>query len=133
MRVICTNRIMSHLQDKSKDLVSAANLLHTNELYPAVAHSAYYCCVQLMKHIWLHSLGKSEPNPQNSLHDLLINEIGQYILEIDQNDSRVFKNNIYQLKRLRVKADYSDESFGIDDSNVSLSLSKRIMPILEKY
>jgi hypothetical protein len=124
---------MSHLQDKSKDLVSAANLLHTNELYPAVAHSAYYCCVQLMKHIWLHSLGKSEPNPQNSLHDLLINEIGQYILEIDQNDSRVFKNNIYQLKRLRVKADYSDESFGIDDSNVSLSLSKRIMPILEKY
>jgi hypothetical protein len=124
---------MSHLQDKSKDLVSAGNLLHTNKLYPAVAHSAYYCCLQLMKHIWLHSLGKSEPNPKDSLHDLLINEIGQYILETDKNDSREFKNNIYQLKRLRVKADYSDESFSINDSNNSLSLSKKIMPILEKY
>ncbi|MDR2811400.1 MAG: HEPN domain-containing protein, partial [Tannerellaceae bacterium] len=118
---------MSHLQDKSKDLVSAANLLHTNKLYPAVAHSAYYCCLQLMKHIWLYSLGKSEPNPKNSLHDLLINEIGRYILETNQNDFRVFNNNIKQLKRLRVKADYSDDNFDVVNSNNSLTLSKEIV------
>jgi hypothetical protein len=50
---------MSQLQNKSGELVKAAQLLHSEGIFPAVAHSAYYCCVQLMRHILLHSFEKN--------------------------------------------------------------------------
>jgi len=143
--------IMSPLQNKSKDLVSAAKLLHANNLYPAVAHSAYYCCVQLMKHIWLHSFNKTEQDLKQELkafnkqmrltggqeagtHEFLINQIGLHIQNFQNiSDLRRFNSNIWQLKKLRVDADYSDTDFDVVKSNSSLTLSKMIVPILQKY
>ena len=141
---------MSPLQNKSKNLVSAANLLHANNLYPAVAHCAYYCCVQLMRHIWLHSFNKTEQDLKQELrlsnqnmrlaggqeagtHEFLINQIGLHIKNSrNTNDFRQF-NKIWQLKRLRVDADYSDNDFDVTMSNNSLTLSRMIVPILQKY
>ena len=142
---------MSPLQKKSKDLVSAANLLHANNLYPAVAHSAYYCCIQLMRHIWLYSFSKTEQDLKQELkafniqkrltggqeegtHEFLINQIGLHI-QNSQNisDFRRFNSNIWQLKKLRVNADYSDTDFDVVKSDNSLTLSRTIMPILQKY
>jgi hypothetical protein len=142
---------MSYLQNKSDVLAAAAKLAHDNGYFPAVAHGAYYCCLQLMKHIWLYSFNKTEQDLKQELrlynqqvrltggqeagtHEFLINQVGQFIKKSHNgiNDLRQF-NQIWQLKRLRVDADYSDNDFDTVKSNGSLSLSKKIVPILRKY
>ena len=143
---------MSYLQNKSNALITAANILHTNKIYPAVAHSAYYCCIQLMKHIWLHSLHKTEDDLRNGLaihnkkarkkrkrekgvHEFLITEIGNHIANNykHKRDFGRFNNNIWQLKELRNESDYSDNDFDEIKSDDSLMLSGVIVPVLQKY
>lgn len=142
---------VSYLQDKSKILRNAAKLLHEENLYPAVAHSAYYCCVQLMRHIWLYCFNKTEEDFKQELrlynkqariigeqeagtHEFLINRVGQFIKNSNngRNDFRLF-NQIWQLKRLRVDADYYDNDFSAVKSNNSLFLSQKIVSILQKH
>jgi hypothetical protein len=140
---------MSHLTNKSATLSSAAALLHENELYPAVAHSAYYCCVQQMKHIWLYSMQRTEedlkyrnqskngdftsPKKKTGLHEFLINNVVLHIKKsTTKQERRLFNNAIWQLRDLRVSADYFDKPFGMEDSKNSLSLSKKIMLTLQK-
>lgn len=50
----------SPLRDKSEMLVAAADLLYNNNYYAAAAHAAYYSCHQMLKCIWLSSMGKSD-------------------------------------------------------------------------
>jgi hypothetical protein len=139
---------MSHLQSKSNDLVKAAALLHNEKLFPAVAHCSYYCCVQQMKHILLHSLHKTERDlmekrikhnrqvrkgAELGAHEFLINEIGILIEAKNSADSRTFFNDIGKLKKLRVSADYLDSKFDEKQSHESLRISNKIVPILQKY
>ena len=51
---------MSNLQNKAEINIDSAKILHDRGNYPSVAHCSYYACYQLIKHIWLHKLGKSE-------------------------------------------------------------------------
>jgi hypothetical protein len=139
---------MSHLQKKSEDLAEAANLLYKNELFVAVAHSAYYCCLQLMKHIWLHSMKKTERDLRErnknrdkgralGTHEFLINSVAGYIKNHSHQsayaDFGIFNINIWGLRNLRVSADYSDNPFGAEECEISLSLSKEVLQILKKY
>lgn len=135
---------MSNLSNKSAILQLAARLLHENSLYPAVAHDAYYGCYQLMKHLWLYSMGKTqrELDVNCSLanaksHEYLLNEIVVFVKEShDKNamdDSRLLRNEVPQLKRLRTDADYNDTVFDFIKSNNSLTLSDRIIKVLKKY
>lgn len=131
---------MSHLTDKSKILIGTATLLNEKGANPAVAHCAYYCCVQLMKHIWLHSLHKTEQDLKNGskkhnmgTHEFLIRQIGSYIKRKNETDFRCFNNDIVRLKTIRVDADYSDKPFDVNKSKNSLALSNKIAPILQKY
>ena len=103
---------MSNLSNKSEINIDAAKLLNDKNLYPAVAHCAYYACYQKIKHIWLHKQGKTEleletlgkSKPRMGSHEVLINEIGTFIKNSGSKnnieDSRVYNNNILQLKRL---------------------------------
>jgi hypothetical protein len=145
---------MSNLQTKSKVLKNAAQFLHDNGYYVAVAHSAYYCCVQLMYHIWFYTFRKteddlySELNAYNShtlktgertmgVHEFLIRVICDYIYSstdrLAYKDSRIFSKNIWELKILRTNADYSDNPFNMSDSERSLLLSNKILAVLKKY
>ena len=135
---------MSYLKKKSDILCGAASFLHQEEYYPAVAHSAYYSCLQLNKHIWLHVLGKTEGDLEEECakqkkgsHEVLINTARNYIRESAKENSiehaRTFFSKIGQLKRLRVDADYEDVVFGERDSENSIALSKSLLPLLKKY
>jgi uncharacterized protein (UPF0332 family) len=130
---------MSHLTKKSAILIEAAELLHKNGLYPAVAHGAYYSCYQLMMHIWLYSMRKTERELKRlrASHEFLIGSVGEFMLKSKEADSiahfHVFYTRIWALKKLRTNADYSDTSFDKDNSDTSLSLSLDIIPILKKY
>lgn len=129
---------MGHLKNKSELNLGAAELLHKASYYPSVVHCAYYSCIQLMKHIWLHSMGKSEQdlkiinNSSNQgSHEILINQLKSFVRSKSQND-RDFNRDILQLKRLRVNADYDDISIDYSKSNQSIGLSKATINILKK-
>lgn len=137
---------MSKLQDKSELNFSSAKLLHDKNIYPPVAHCSYYGCFQLIKHIWLNSLKKTDSdlkalidsskkdkaNPTGS-HQVLINQISAYIKSKKEADFREFNNSILQLKKLRTTSDYDDLDFDYTKSNQCLQLSAIILPILKKY
>jgi len=140
---------MTHFKNKSEILIDAAKLLHKNNYYPAVAHSAYYSCYQLMMHIWLYSLHKTEVDFSRELrqyktsisdigsHEFLINQIYNYIKCSNKKDciehSLDLNNKIVKLKKLRRNADYENSLFDTLKSSISLSLSKDIILILQKY
>jgi hypothetical protein len=135
---------MSHLQNKSEMLSDAAKLLHDKTYYSAVAHSAYYSCYQLLKHIWLYSMGKTENELGTGIstarigsHEYLINQTVHYIENSKKKDcinhARIIGNTITQLKKMRTNADYSDTLFDSSKSSISISLSDDIIPILKKY
>lgn len=135
---------MSNLSNKSAILQLSSQLLHDNSLYPAVAHGAYYSCYQLMKHIWLYSMKKTEneldancSQTKSGSHEFLLNEIVSFVKSTKKkesyDDSRTLRNDLPQLKRLRTDADYNDSLFDITKSTNSIALSKRIIQILKKY
>jgi hypothetical protein len=136
--------MMSYLINKSIILQSASLLLHNHCLFPAVAHGAYYSCYQMMKHIWLYAMGKSEldlnANSGRSImgsHEYLTNEVIRFVGESNQrnatSDSRLLRNTIPQLKRLRTDADYNDAEFDFSKSLSSINLLNQIIPVLKKY
>jgi|LSQX01.2.fsa_nt_gb hypothetical protein len=47
--------------------------------------------------------------------------------------SELQNKSIGQLRKLRISADYEDNSFLYNDSLKAIELSKRIRPILKKY
>lgn len=133
---------MSHLQEKSEMLVESAKLLDEKGLYPAVAHASYYSCYQLMKHIWLYSMKKTEDELKRNIqqategsHEYLLNEIVKYVKNNNKTNDNLkdFRNKIYKLKVLRTEADYFDKNFDYLNSRNSISLSKEILSVLKKY
>jgi len=129
---------MRHLKNKSELNLGAAELLHQYSYYSSVVHCAYYSCIQLMKHTWLNSMGKSDNDLRNlnnsssqGSHEVLINQIKIFIQSKSQN-GRVFNKDILQLKRLRVNADYDEILIDSKKSNDSLILSKSSLNILKK-
>ncbi len=66
-------------------------------------------------------------------HDILINQILKHVKENNNSDFRVINSNIFQLKKLRYKADYDDISIGFSDSSNSLQLADKMIPVLKKY
>ncbi len=134
----------SNLKNKSDLLVETAELLHSKCLYPAVAHASYYSCYQLLKHIWLYSMKKTEAELETKTslsrmgsHEYLLNEEAKYILNSQSKnsieDSRNLRNKLTQLKRLRVEADYSDSVFESSKSQSLITLSVHLLPILKRY
>lgn len=135
----------SKLKNKSEILHETAKTLHDGNLYVGVAHAAYYSCYQMLKHIWLHSMNKTESELGENIsmgrkgsHEYLLNAIVMYIENRDVNakgrgSCRIVRDSILQLKRLRVKADYEDVDFCCEDSKCSITLSDKILPILKRY
>ena len=135
----------SQLQNKSDMNLDSAKFLHDKAYYPPVAHCSYYACYQQIKHIWLHTLNKSEKdldalcqqNFRKGSHEVLINQIVRFIKNSSNPnntaDSRIINNELLQLKKIRVKADYEDKIFDSTDSSKSLTLTSKIIPVLKKY
>ena len=129
---------MSNLRNKSEINLDSAELLHKNYMYPSVVHCSYYSCYQLMKHIWLTSMSKTDAelrlltsSTKEGSHEVLINQLYFYIKSRSQ-DFREFNNTIGQLKKLRRKADYEDVQIDFSKSKNSIDLSKSTLSILRK-
>ena len=137
-------QIIDQHKNKSELFGDIAQLLHNQNSYLGVAHAAYYSCYQLLLHIWKHSMRKDKneldvniSQSKKNTHTYLLNEVVKYILNTQKkdafNDSRIVRDKVPQLKKLRVDADYSDEIFDSSKSAKSISMSKEILSILRKY
>lgn len=133
---------MSHnspLWNKSEMLEDVANLLHDKGYYLAVAHAAYYSCFQVMKCIWLYSMGESDKTlasntsqSKKGSHEYLLNEVVNYI-KSKKGDTRYLRNKIFELKDLRSQADYDDTTIDYVTSKRAIDLSQKLLIILRRY
>ena len=120
-------------------LEEVANLLHDKGYYLAVAHAAYYSCFQVMKCIWLYSMGKTQEELDSNTsqatmgsHEYLLNEVVNYI-NSKKGDTRYLRNKIFQLKDLRSQADYDDTTIDYVTSKRAIDLSQKLLIILRRY
>ena len=130
----------SIFKNKSEINIAAAELLHDEGHYPAVAHSAYYGCFQYMMHIWINSMGKTPDDldticnsTKSKTHTALLNEIVKFIRANDLNDSRKITNSIGSLKKIRVDSDYKEKEILYPTSKSALDESIKTLTILKKY
>ena len=129
---------MSSLRNKSEINIGAAEHLDKKGVYPPVAHCAYYSCYQFMKHIWLHSMNKTDndlelltKNTKEGSHEILINQIIKY-LNTKNQDTRTFRTEIVSLKKLRHKSDYDNVEIGSEISANAIKLSRSSLVVLKK-
>ncbi len=134
------------LRNKSDMLIHAAELLHRQSYYLAVAHAAYYSCFQLLEYIWLYSmamgkfgkeLNASAREASQGVHVFLLNEVARYIAGLEgkdaETDARTLRNKIPQLKHLRTEADYKETVINSEKSKEALDYSRELLPILTRY
>lgn len=128
---------MPHLKNKSETNTEAARLLHSRNLYPSAIHSAYYACLQIVKHIIIKESPKTPSEVEDeiktspeSTHEYLINRLTISLRE-DGKDYKTFNNNINQLKKLRVESDYSNVLSDSSKSKNSLDLNEIIIKHLK--
>ncbi len=98
---------------------------------------AYYSCIQLMKHILLFTLQKTETEIANEVrnsgegsHEIMINNINGH-LRSNNKDWKTFNSSINQLKRLRVNADYENIQIDSTTGNNSILLSDSVLKHLK--
>jgi hypothetical protein len=129
---------MSELLNKSELNFGAAEYLYHRNFYPPVVHCAYYSCLQFMRHIWFHSMKKSEhelsrliSEGREGSHEVLINQMRILVAQRLKME-REFYSQILQLKKLRVASDYGLESIDTKKSKTSIELSRSVTRILKQ-
>ncbi len=128
----------SKFYNKSGLFESAAkNLLKSND-YIAIAHSAYYSCYMLMKHIWTTKMNKTDTELialtsqlQQGSHAVLINQICCYMTSSGMI-VRDFRNGIVQLREMRYDADYKDLNIDREKGEKAISLMTDLVKVLKK-
>ena len=135
---------MNELVNKSEILFDIASHLNNTSRYVAVPHCAYYSCYQLMKHIWLTKMNRTENDLERNCslnrmgsHEYLINQVADFIKNSKnknaRDDFRQINENIVPLKKYRIKADYYTQAIFAEDGQKSYRLSQKIIQILKKY
>jgi hypothetical protein len=100
----------------------------------------YYSCYQRMLHIWVNVWGKDirdiqklPKEPKDGSHEQFINWFKKWLWENNyaREDRQMF-DNIIELKKLRVKADYRLDSIEYQDCTKSQSYLDAVLKTLEK-
>ena len=63
----------------------------------------------------------------------MINEIVLYIMNKDQLKAATVNTQLVKLKKLRISADYKNESFDGNKASRSLSIMNSVLSILNQY
>lgn len=135
----------SNYKNKSELYLDAADTLISNQRgqYAVVPHSAYYSYLLYMEHVCYVVNGKTEKEirpiinkKQIDLHVGLSNyikkELGKSTKPNSDRDINDFSKKYTDLKKLRVKADYKNESISWNDSQKAFQLANDILDILKR-
>jgi len=135
---------MSYLLVKSEINQSSAQLLQSNKKHCSAAHSAYYSCVQLMKH-YLLTMGQDDSSidahkktlskssgRQIGTHECVIFMVKDHIrAKKGYEFVRDFGTDINTLKSFRVDSDYKNEEFEPKKGHESVTLCIRINKFIQ--
>ena len=130
--------------NKSDLFIGAAEEINNSTyFYLAVPHSAYYSCFLWMKHLCYSKYGKTENEIKNEVdptmhgtHEIMAEFIRMRLYDSackfeEKQRAKEFIAKIGQLKRIRFKADYGEESITITQSMKSIELAKDVLKILK--
>ena len=128
------------LDKKSDTSLAAANQLLTSwrDTYATQSvHDLYYSVLQFMKYILAHAkidkityAQQLEEGGDNS-HRYILDKI-LLKLDFNQTDKRIFKEDLRNLKRARVEADYSVGTFTVDEALDFKRMAERLIALLNK-
>lgn len=129
---------MSVLKEKSEVNFKSAELLKLNTCYCAAVHSAYYSCLQMMKHLLFEKAGYNEltlkeeqkRRRQGSSHIVITRLVMKY-MKSQSKSARNFNNEILLLKKMRVEADYTQIEVDLPQCEMAISKSILIHNILK--
>lgn len=134
----------SQFSEKSQIYYEAAvELMDGKGNYSPIPHIAYYCCMLRMFHIWYVEKQRSEIElkrlPDGSytkdVHNQLANQFKLFVIEkykkSDAAKGGIFIKNLADLKTLRVKADYKNESISHDDCRKAIDYCDVVLTILK--
>lgn len=127
-------------QSKQGQMLSTAKELHKNDDYLCVPHCAYYACLQLVQYFWYYVKHKTDADLQDSPagnHNLLNGEFSSYLISLNTTEAKFdysrFNNKINDLKRFRIKADYTENTIFKNDSERAIAYAEEVIKILNKY
>lgn len=131
---------MSYYENKSKEYLKVAEMIHTQQFFSVVPHNAYYSCFLLMQHLFYNKYNEKFDIVKKMMNKKGTHEVIQsYLSKVFINNAVKFdekknflkyNNELGQLKKLRIKADYHDVEITEDDSKVSISFAKDILQFL---
>ena len=135
----------SNYKNKSELYLDAADTLVKLQQgqYAVVPHSAYYSCLLYMEHVCYVVNRKTEKGIRPIINDKQINlhvglssfiekELGKSTKPNSNKDVNDFSKKYTDLKKLRVKADYKNESISWNDSQKAFQLANDILDILKR-
>ncbi|MBW4722847.1 hypothetical protein [Prevotella melaninogenica] len=100
-------------------------------------HCSYYAVLQYMKYILAHTDDpisyheQTQQTKHQSSHEYVIIEIKQRISH--PRDARDFVQDVRDLKKDRVEADYSERQFSLDESLTCRDQANRLISKLKRY
>ena len=129
---------MSNWKKKAEENKKSAELLIKNNNNSSSVHCSYYSVIQIMLHILLSDLKKTEKainddSKGSSFHLWLSNTIQTELLIRNFNSSYPFGDHFAKLKRLRVKADYHNKLIKNSEAQRASQLSDSIRNILQNH
>lgn len=103
------------MKAKSEENIKAAELLIKERLYASSVHCSYYACFQLIIHVLLEKFNYDHVDEGGrGSHNAVLNKFKSCLEKIDsKRRAKWFTDDMYDLKKFRNRADYSDEK--IDD------------------
>ncbi|OAV69841.1 hypothetical protein Barb6XT_00260 [Bacteroidales bacterium Barb6XT] len=127
---------MPAIKKKSAENIKAARLLIKEELLASSVHCAYYSCLQLSKYFLNNYCGinytqqYTESRGMGS-HNYLIDSTStqlikdkRYLADID------YRKEIFRLRKLRTKSDYSEDPVTAKDAQDAYEAAERTIRIL---
>lgn len=128
---------MTHLKSKSEMNLVGANLLISSKIYAPSIHCSYYSSVQLMIHILVLNLNKTELDidtesrkARTGFHNWLKSKIIGELKNRNPKIIRDFNNSFGIIKALRIKADYKNSTINKQKAIHSVEKAKTVNKIL---
>ena len=123
--------------DKSKINLDAAENLNKASLYAPSVHCCYYSVFQYMLHVlstkstneWHNYLEDIKKDTHS--HVTLINIINKMLRQTNPQDFKYFDQKLTELKKMRIRADYSDDIVKQEDATGSLTIADSLRTVLK--
>lgn len=132
------NTIPGYKEKANQSLLSAKHLIEKNA-YSNSVHCAFYSCLQTMFHVLFN---KKKIDKDKFVIDGKYNHIGSHtqafrliekeIENKNKKDYKWFYKSFHQLKKLREKADYTEESIKQEEVYDAINKANSIISLINK-